>query len=145
VTIALLDVNVLVAIFDPDHVHHEAAHSWFADNRTSGWATCPLTENGVVRILANAAYSEAHETAASIGDRVREFCSVGDHFFWPDSISLRDAQRFSLSRVSHRQLTDVYLLGLAVENSGRFATFDRRIPLHAVIHAGRESLEIIPV
>jgi uncharacterized protein len=145
VTIALLDVNVLVAIFDPDHVHHEASHRWFAANRASGWATCPLTENGVIRILANAAYSEAHETAASIGDRLGEFCSVDDHFFWPDSTSLCDAQRFNLARVSHRQITDIYLLGLAVENSGKFATFDRRIPMHAVIRANRESLEVIPV
>ena len=50
---SLLDVNVLVALFDPDHVHHEAAHVWFAATRGAGWATCPLTENGVVRVLSN--------------------------------------------------------------------------------------------
>jgi toxin-antitoxin system PIN domain toxin len=144
VRIALLDVNVLVALFDQDHVHHEAAHTWFAANRPSGLATCPLTENGVVRILANANYSGVHETAASVRSRLNIFCSSDDHSFWSDSISLRDELRFNLSGVSHRQITDVYLLALAVENGGRFATFDRRIPAQAVINADRESLEVIP-
>lgn len=142
--IALLDVNVLVALFDPDHVHHDAAHAWFSPNRRLGWATCPITENGLIRALSNTAYSGAHETAAAIGRRLETFCLSGDHSFWADQLSLRDEQRFSLSAVTHGQLTDVYLLGLATERGGRLATFDRRIPRAAVTEAREEQLQIIP-
>lgn len=126
--VALLDVNVLVALFDPDHLHHEPAHGWFAANRGEGWATCPLTENGLVRILANPAYSGARERTGAIRDRLSAFCSSGQHSFWPDDLSLRD-DRFDLTSLAHGQITDVYLLGLAIERNGRLATFDRRIPL----------------
>lgn len=140
--IALLDVNVLVALFDPDHVHHEAAHDWLARNRRGGWATCPLTENGLVRILSNAAYSGVHETAASICRRLSAFCASGQHVFWPDGVSLRDRRLFPESAAfTHAQVTDVYLLGLATHKGGRLATFDRRIPVASVAD-GR--LEVIP-
>jgi toxin-antitoxin system PIN domain toxin len=92
--VALLDVNVLVALFDPDHVHHEAAHRWFADNRPSGWATCPLTENGLVRVLTHPAYSQAAEQPALTVRRLRTFCSSGEHEFWPDDVSIRDGDLF---------------------------------------------------
>ena len=141
--VALLDVNVLVALFDPDHVHHEASHEWFAAHRTEGWATCPLTENGLVRILSNAAYSGVHETTVAIRGRLSAFCGSGDHTFWPDAASIRDP-RFQLERVSFSQMTDVYLLGLAVERRGRLATFDRRIPLGSVTDAEGDSLALIP-
>lgn len=142
--IALLDVNVLVALFDPDHIHHDAAHDWFSTDRQHGWATCPLTENGLVRILSNVAYTGGHETADAIRQRLDTFCSSGNHAFWPDQVSLRDKSRFRLSGTKHGQITDIYLLGLAVERDGRLATFDRRIPLAAVIGAAPEQLEIIP-
>lgn len=142
--IALLDVNVLVALFDPDHVHHEAAHEWFSANRLHGWATCPLTENGLVRILSNAAYTGSHETTTAIRKRLDTFCSSGNHSFWPDQLSIRDERRFKLSGVTHGQITDVYLLALATEMGGRLATFDRRIPLSAAIGADQKQLEIIP-
>jgi toxin-antitoxin system PIN domain toxin len=140
--VALLDVNVLVALFDPDHVHHEAAHDWFARRRKSGWATCPLTENGLIRILSNPAYSGIHESAVSIRQRLSAFCGSGQHVFWADEVSLRDRRFFSKSAVfSHAQVTDVYLLGLATHKDGQLATFDRRIPVAAVV-GGR--LEVIP-
>jgi uncharacterized protein len=126
VSVALLDVSFLVALFDEDHIHHEAAHSWFAVHRVDGWATCPLTENGVVRILSNMAYSGVTESAGQVRDRLAAFCDSGNHAFWRDSISLRDV-RFDLTAVTHRQLTDFYLLALAVENEGHLATFDGRI------------------
>jgi len=143
--IALLDVNVLVALFDPDHIHHEAAHEWFSVNRDEGWATCPITENGLVRILSNVVYTGVHVTAAAIRLRLDAFCSSGGHSFWPDDLSLRDEDRFKLQGVSHGQITDVYLLGIATGNGGRLATFDRRIPLRAVIGAVPEAMEVIPV
>ncbi|HEY7215024.1 MAG TPA: hypothetical protein VIC28_10365 [Thermoanaerobaculia bacterium] len=71
--VALLDVNVLVALFDPDHVHHEAAHTWFAAHRGAGWATCPLTENGLIRILSNPAYAATLETPAALVRRLEAF------------------------------------------------------------------------
>ncbi len=140
---ALLDVNVLVALFDPDHVHHEAAHGWFGAEKPAGWATCPLTENGLIRVLSNPAYSTAPGRPADLADRLRAFRSSGHHAFWPDDASLCDSRVFTLS-VGHRQLTDVYLLGLARAHGGRLATFDRSIPLKAVRGAGPEHLVVIP-
>jgi toxin-antitoxin system PIN domain toxin len=143
--VALLDVNVLVALFDPDHVHHEAAHDWFAGNREAGWATCPLTENGLIRILSNSAYSGAHEAPWAIVVRLRTFCESGGHAFWADEVSLRDARIFrKAGPATHQKVTDIYLLGLATSKGGRLATFDRGIPLTAVIGAERGHLEIIP-
>jgi toxin-antitoxin system PIN domain toxin len=142
---ALLDVNVLVALFDPDHVHHDAAHAWLGTNRSAGWATCPLTENALVRILANPAYSGAREQPTQIVRRLQTFCASGHHLFWPDDISLRDARLFaSKLPIGHQQLTDIYLLGLAKKNDGSLATFDRTIPLTAVVGAKREHLTVIP-
>jgi toxin-antitoxin system PIN domain toxin len=139
---ALLDVNLLIALFDPDHVHHEPAHVWFGAHKKGGWATCPLTENGLVRILSNPAYSPAAERPARIAERLRVFCGSGHHVFWPDDVSLRDAGRFDLA-VSHRRLTDVYLLALAVAHEGRLATFDRSIPSKGVPGAGPRHLAVI--
>ncbi len=143
--VALLDVNVLVALFDPNHIHNEPAHAWFAANRKGGWATCPLTENGLVRILSNAAYSGVHETPEGIVRRLDAFCVSGQHVFWEDEVSLRDRRLFRASApVTYRQITDVYLLGLARHKGGRLATFDRRIPTSAVIGAERGHMELIP-
>jgi len=143
--VALLDVNVLVALFDPDHVHHEAAHRWFGGNRQDGWATCPITENGLVRILSNPAYNASPETRGAVVRRLGEFCASGGHLFWPDEISLLDPRLFRWSApVAHQMLTDIYLLGLARSKTGRLATFDRGIPAAAVVGAERGTLELIP-
>ena len=139
---ALLDVNLLIALFDPDHVHHEAAHAWFGPHRSSGWATCPLTENGVVRILSTPAYGASAERPAEIVRRLAAFRASGDHVFWPDDVSLCDARLFTLS-VGHRQLTDVYLLALALRHDGRLATFDRSIPERAVRGCRAEHLVVV--
>ena len=142
--VALLDVNLLVALFDPDHVHHELAHDWFADNRRGGWATCPLTENGFVRVLANAAYGSAVSRPEELVGRLRRFCRSGHHEFWGDTLSLRDDRIFDPAFLAgHRQVTDVYLLALAVGRRGRLATFDRGIPVKAVIGARPDALEVI--
>ena len=143
--VALLDVNVLVALFDPDHVHHEPAHRWFAEQRGNGWATCPLTENGLLRVLTHPAYSQAAAPPADVLERLRAFCGSGRHAFWPDDVSLRDAELFQAAAPpSHRQVTDLYLLGLAVKRGGLLATFDRAIPLAKVRGAKAETLALIP-
>jgi toxin-antitoxin system PIN domain toxin len=142
--VALLDVNVLVALFDPDHVHHDLAHDWFADHRAGGWATCATTENGFVRVVSNPRYqAEAPRPAVAL-DQLRRFCASGHHHFWAEDLSLRDAARFDLKNArGHGQLTDVYLLGLAKCRGGRLATFDRTIPLSAVTGARADVLAVI--
>ena len=140
--VALLDVNVLIALFDPDHPHFDAAHRWFVANEDNGWATCPLTENGVIRILSNPAYSVTAITAKQVHERLSERYNDDGHHFWPDSVSLTDVM-FDLTAVRSRDVTDVYLLGLAVAHGGRLATFDSRIPARALGPAGIRALEVI--
>lgn len=141
---ALLDINVLVALFDPDHVHHELAHDWFADHRSAGWASCPLTENGLIRVLANPRYGSPNASLRGIREAVRRFFASDEHEFWPDNVSIADDVLFNVTAMAgHRQITDVYLLGLATRRKGHLVTFDRSIPLKAVIGADRESLTLI--
>jgi len=131
---ALLDVNLVIALLDADHVFHERAHRWWAANARQGWASCPLTENGVVRVMSNSSYSAAARFApAQLISRLRGFADQTDHEFWPDGLSLRDATVFDESRLhSSRLITDQYLLALAARHRGRLATFDQGIPLSAV-------------
>jgi uncharacterized protein len=140
--IALLDVNVLVALFDPAHVHHDIAHAWFADNRDHGWATCPLTENGFLR-TANVGRRE-FVPVPELVDHLDTFRSTHGHHFWVDDLSLVDRRLFNAS-VMHgrRQLTDIYLLGLAVKQQARLVTLDQRIPLAAVKGAQAENLVVL--
>ncbi len=142
--IALLDVNVLVALFDPAHLHHEAAHAWFARNRGGRWATCPFTENALVRVLSNPSYPGRRTTVADAAWRLRTFCSDRLHVFWPDSVSVSESGRFRWNHVQgHRQLTDVYLLALSVSKQGRLATFDSTISLKAIEGAAPPNLELL--
>jgi toxin-antitoxin system PIN domain toxin len=112
---ALLDINVVIALLDPDHTLHEKTHEWWALNSKSGWASCPISENGVVRIMTNSAYSkQAHFSAANLIALLRTFASKTDHEFWADDLSLRDETVFAADRLlSSRQLTDFYLLAVA--------------------------------
>jgi toxin-antitoxin system PIN domain toxin len=91
--VALLDVNVLIALFDPSHVHHEAAHKWFEINRKYRWATCPLTENPFVRLLSNPSYRGQTTTLEDAASRLRAFRSESEHVFWPDSVSICERGR----------------------------------------------------
>lgn len=135
-SVALLDVNLLVALFDPAHASHEHAHRWYGPNRKHGWATCPMTINGCIRVLSNPAYPTVRATPAEVAQRLRGFCASPHHHFWPDSVSLIDESLFRPPMIGgHQKITDVYLLGLAVRNHGRLATFDRSIPLKAVLGA----------
>ena len=142
--VALLDVNLLVALFDADHVHHDLAHDWFADNRRSGWATCPVTENGLIRVLANPRYHSTVSGIPAVVELLKQFRSSGHGEFWDQSISMGDPSLFNPSFVrGYSQVTDVYLLGLAQKKSGCLATFDRSIPIGAVVGATTETLAII--
>src|SRR5829696_5100397 len=109
--VALLDVNVLVALFDPDHIHHDLAHDWFAEHRGQGWATCVTTENGLVRVLTNPGYSTAAHRPKEIIEGLHAFRASGHHHFWAEAVSIADARLFNVSLIrGHRQVTDIYLL-----------------------------------
>jgi len=139
---ALPDVNVLIALFDAAHQHHDRAHQWFEANLPHGWASCPLTENGVVRILSNPRYSPGfHRSVAEIVEDLHTAIAQTNHRFWPDGLSLRDRARFSAERIQgHRQITDTYLLALAVSHRGCLVTLDARIDPETVVGAGEEHL-----
>ena len=142
--ITLLDVDVLVALFDPAHIHHDVAHTWFGEHRSSGWATCALTENGLARVVSHPAYPGRRTTVANAFVRLGAFTESGDHHFWPGSTSLRRQSRIDTRLLEgHQQITGVYLLLLAVEHRGRIATFDRQIPIEAVHRAGPEQVVVL--
>ncbi len=140
---ALLDVNVLIALLDADHLSHQAAMDWFAANAHMGWASCPITQNGCVRIMSHAGYPGA-PTVSEIVTRLRDAARDPVHEFWADDVSLLDASHILTSRVhGPRQLTDVYLLALAVHHDGVLVTFDRSIAISAVCSAREASLVLL--
>jgi hypothetical protein len=139
----LLDVNVLIALIDPAHIQHDRAHQWFAAVGRQAWATCPLTENGVLRILSNTRYPNSPGVPAVVAPIIQGLRSLTGHTFWPDDISLLDTKKFDTTRLmTTGQVTDSYLLALAVTHGGQLATFDRRLIPDAV-HNGARSLHHI--
>jgi len=143
-SVALLDVNVLVALFDPAHPNHEDAHRWFGRHRKRGWATCAVTINGCVRVLSNPAYPTVDATPGEVITRLRVLCGSSDHQFWANSVTLLDDTLFHSTLIAgHQKVTDIYLLGLAIRHNGILATFDRSIPLKPVIGARTDQLEVI--
>jgi toxin-antitoxin system PIN domain toxin len=140
---ALLDVNVLIALLDTDHLHHDTARNWLARNIDSGWASCPLTQNGCIRILSQPAYPGSWSPAA-VAERLAEATVTPWHAFWPDSISLLDERMLDWNTVlTSRQVTDVYLLALAVRRRGRFVTFDRSVMVQSVTGAKSDHLVVL--
>ncbi len=110
----LIDINVLIALIDPAHVQHDRAHEWFAVSGRKAWATCPLTENGVLRIVGHARYPNSPGTPAAVAELLRVLCALPGHDFWPDDITLLDPARVDGSRLlDSAQVTDSYLLALA--------------------------------
>lgn len=142
---SLLDVNVLVSLFDERHVHNKLAHDWLSKNLKRGWASCPITENGLLRILSNPNYSRFNRySVEDISSRLGDFQQATNHTFWPDRISILNEAHFDCKNVlGAKQLTDVYLLGLAAEHKGRFVTFDRTIAKQAVLKAKKSTLHLI--
>jgi uncharacterized protein len=139
----LLDINVLIALLDPAHVHHDPAHAWFAGAGRSAWATCPLTENGVLRIVGHPRYPSSPGSPAAVAPLLTAMCSLPGHAFWPDEVSLLRSVAVNTARLlTSAQVTDTYLLALAQARGGRLATFDRRIVADAV-EGGRSNVELI--
>ena len=129
----MLDINVLIALLDPTHTQHDAAHDWFERQGYKAWATCPLTENGVLRIISHARYPNSPGTPAAVAQLMTTLRSLPGHVFWPDDISLLDTERIAATRLlSSAQVTDSYLLALACTHGGQLASFDRRLVVDAV-------------
>ncbi len=124
----LLDVNVLIAICDPMHDHHKKSRLWFERYSKNGWATCPLTENGFVRITGQKAYPNGPQTPKGALNILNQLISLPGHQFWKDSVSISDKDLFgNLKNIGHKQLTDLYLLGLATSRSGKLVSLDTRM------------------
>jgi toxin-antitoxin system PIN domain toxin len=140
---ALLDVNVLIALLDSDHASHDSAINWFAKHARVGWASCPITQNGCVRIMSNPGYPNPLPVQAVI-EHLAVACHQDIHEFWSDEVSLLDSAVVDSTRIhGPRQLTDIYLLALAVKRGGRLVTFDTGIPLAAVRQATTQNLLIV--
>lgn len=122
----LLDVNVLIALGDHQHPHFAISEAWFKSNAASGWATCPLTENGFLRILGHSSYAMGPGSPEGAATILQGMKNVAGHRFLPDDFSLPEALP-TLKGVTSAQLTDLYLLALAVRNGAWFLTLDRRI------------------
>jgi toxin-antitoxin system PIN domain toxin len=126
--VALLDVNALIALFWPDHGFHDRAITWFDDNAGSGWATCPLTQAGFVRIISNPAFSVTAPTPREAIELLKTNLAHPKHQFWPEDVALSlCVEPFVKSIHGHQQITDAYLLGMVRRRKGRLVTFDRGV------------------
>lgn len=140
---ALLDVNVLLALLDAAHLYHQRAKEWLSGEIHHGWASCALTQNGFVRIISQPRYPSPIASSEAV-NLLRLATRTEHHEFWPCSISLLEERRITSSHVrGPRQVTDIYLLALAVDHAGRLVTFDRSISLSAVPEATPEHLVVV--
>ncbi len=142
-TTFLLDVNVLIALADRAHVQHDPTHEWFGRVGAKSFATCPITENGMLRVVSHPRYPNSPGTPAAAATALAALRSMPGHNFWPDDVSLMDAKRIDLARLlSHSQVTDSYLLALARAHGGRLASLDRKLVVDAV-KGGAGALQVI--
>ena len=134
-TVYLLDINLLLALSDPMHLHHEPSHQWFAEKGQQAWATCPLTENGFVRIASHPKYPNRPGDVPFVCSILRQICKTAGHHFWADDLSILEILKPD-AIITHNQITDLYLLGLAFHHGGKLATLNKRIPVDAVFDGG---------
>jgi toxin-antitoxin system PIN domain toxin len=140
---ALFDVNVLIALLDSDHIGHKSATAWYEEHLKGGWASCPISENGAARVMSGSGYPNA-VAVSQVLKRLGQAQESSDHEFWPDDLSLTNATVFRHDELlGPKQITDRYLLALAVKHRGRLVTFDRAIRPTAVEGAtGRNLVQI---
>jgi len=139
----LLDANVLISLCDERHAHHASANRWFQRTGAASWATCPLTENAFVRITSRPSYPRSTGSVTEQLQVLRELCALPGHLFWPDEISLLDEEIWSATgHLNPEDLTDLYLLALAVKNMAKLVSLDRTIPAHR-IRGGTNALQVI--
>ena len=137
---ALLDINVLIALLDQDHSMHAQAVRWFAPKARNGWASCPITQNGCLRVMSHPGYPNPLRVGA-VMERLAEAIATPQHEFWPDDVSLLDSSVADPTRIhGPRQVTDLYLLALAVRRGACFVSFDASIPRTAVNGAEKKHL-----
>lgn len=142
-TPALLDVNVLLALLDSDHVDHRAAHRWLDREIDGGWASCAITENGFVRVFSQPRYPSPIPAAQAV-ELLSSACQGEQHEFWDCDVSLLDPMVLDATRLhGPRLVTDAYLLALAVRHGGRLATFDRSVPVSSVHGASSDHLSLL--
>jgi toxin-antitoxin system PIN domain toxin len=140
----LLDINVLIALMDPAHILHERAHRWFSATGRRAWASCPITENGVLRIVGHARYPNSPGSPAAVAPLLAELLALRGHEFWPDDVSLLDRRWVrGESLLRSAQVTDSYLLALARAHGGALASFDAHIAADGVA-GGATVLHPIP-
>ena len=138
----LLDVNALIALLSANHVHHERMQHWFARNSSRGWATCPITENGVIRIASLESYGQNRPNEIIAALKVTLKHHAQDHHFWPNSISLTDESVFRAENITgHKLVTDSYLLGLAAKHGAKLVSFDRTLPWQAIQNGTAKLIE----
>lgn len=134
---------MLLGLVDAQHGFFQAAHAWARSVHPLCWASCPLTENGYVRVRSQPSYP----SPVSVTDARRQLArtiALTDHEFWADDISFLDDTVFrSKHLIGHRQITDAYLLALAVKRGGRLVTFDRGVPVEAVVGARAEHVVVL--
>lgn len=138
----LLDVNVLIALLDPLHSQHGRAQEWFA---TAGqaWSSCVLTQNAVLRIMAHPGYSNPMSSIAGAARLLADLCAQPAHRFWSGDLSLLDSDLVDRGKLlAPKQITDTWLLALAVHHGGQLASFDRRLVTSAV-RGGAAALHLI--
>ena len=140
----LLDTNLLIALLWPPHAQHDTARTWFGRHRKKGWATCPLTQAGFVRIVSNPAFSRDAVRPIDAVQVLAANTSAKDHVFWADDLPVTEAVRFAGARlVGHQQVTDACLVGLALHHGGKLATLDQGIA--ALAEPGSEAAQAILV
>lgn len=140
----LLDVNVLIALVDSDHVHHDRAHEWFSTLADADWLTCPITQNGIMRVITGPKYVNGPVRLADAVESLLSLMAQGSHVFVPDDVSLLDREQVDLTRLtSSAQVTDTYLLALATSHNAAFVTFDKRVITTAIASPAMRLLTLV--
>lgn len=139
----LLDVNVLIALIDPAHVQHDQVHQWFGRVGHKAFATCPITENGLLRIVGHPRYPNSPGPPSVVASALAAIRALPGHAFWPDGISLVHSSLVDPALLSsHSRVTDSYLLALARENKGKLATMDQKLATE-VVAEGKTALALL--
>lgn len=143
ISVALLDANVLIALIDPRHVHHERCHRWFTSRGKAPWASCAITQNAVLRIVGHPRYPNSPGSPAVVSQILEELVGHPQHQFWADAPSLLRLDHANpRALVDSGQITDTFLLALAVQQGGVLASLDQRLSTVAVA-GGQGALELI--
>ena len=138
----LLDISVLIALCDPNHIDHQRVVLWFEEKGGNAWASCPITQNGFIRILSNPSYPGLSGSILTAAEIVRQLGGHKGHEFWPDDYSILNGTVDLRRTAGHKQITDLYLLGLAARRKARFTSLDKSVPA-ILVKGGADAYEIL--